>query len=63
MTPQCLYKILSIKDWRISQSMDVVDLTDADQDFIDLAREDQLDKIWKKYWDKDPEYVLLKIDT
>jgi uncharacterized protein (DUF952 family) len=63
MTPQCLYKILSIKDWRISQSMDVVDLTDADQDFIDLAREDQLDKISKKYWDKDPEYVLLKIDT
>jgi uncharacterized protein (DUF952 family) len=43
--------------------MDVVNLTDADQDFIHLAREDQLDRITKKYWDKDPEYVLLKIDT
>lgn len=63
MTPQYLYKILSVEDWKKSQSMDVVKLTDADQDFIHLAREGQLDRIVGKYWDKAPEYVVLKIDT
>lgn len=63
MTPQYLYKVLSTKDWKKSQSMEVVKLTDADRDFIHLAREDQLDRIVEKYWDKVPEYVVLKIDT
>lgn len=63
MNPQYLYKVLSVEDWKTSQSMDVVKLTDADQDFIHLAREDQLDRIMRKYWDKVPEYVVLKIDT
>jgi uncharacterized protein (DUF952 family) len=43
--------------------MEVVKLNEADQDFIHLAREDQLDRIVGKYWDKNPEYVVLKIDT
>lgn len=63
MTPQYLYKVLSIEDWKKSQNMESVKLTDADQDFIHLAREDQLDRIMGKYWDKVPEYVVLKIDT
>lgn len=63
MTPQYLYKVLSIEDWKKSQSMKVVKLTDADHDFIHLAREDQLDRIVGKYWDKDREYVVLKIDA
>lgn len=63
MTPQYLYKVLSVEDWKKSQSMEVVKLTDADQDFIHLARDDQLDRIVRKYWDKAPEYIVLKIDT
>lgn len=62
MTPQYLYKVLSVEDWKKSQNMKVVKLTDADQDFIHLARENQLDRIVAKYWDKVPEYVVLKID-
>lgn len=63
MTPQYLYKILSIEDWKKSQGMESLKLTNADQDFIHLAKEDQLDKIAGKYWDIVPEYVILKIDT
>ena len=62
MTPHYLYKVLSVEDWQKSQGMESVKLTDADQDFIHLAREDQLDRIVGKYWDKVPEYVVLKID-
>jgi uncharacterized protein (DUF952 family) len=63
MTPQYLYKVLSSEDWKKSQGMEVVKLTDADRDFIHLAKGDQLDRIVGKYWDKVPEYVVLKIDT
>ena len=63
MTPQYLYKVLSVEDWKKSQSMEVVKLTEVDQDFIHLAREDQLNRIVGKYWDEVPEYVVLKIDT
>lgn len=63
MIPQYLYKVLSIEDWKKSQGMESVKLTDADQDFIHLAKRDQLDRIVAKYWDKVPEYVVLKIDT
>lgn len=62
MPPHYLYKILSIDDWKKSQDMESVKLTDADDDFIHLAKEDQLDRIVRKYWDKVPEYVVLKID-
>ena len=63
MTPQYLYKVISVEDWTKSQGKESVKLTDADQDFIHLAREDQLGRIVGKYWDKVPEYVVLKIDT
>lgn len=63
MTPQYLYKVLSVEDWQKSQGMRSIKLTAADQDFIHLAREDQLDRIVGKYWDKVPEYVVLKIDA
>lgn len=63
MTPQCLYKVLSVEDWKQSQGRESVKLTDADQDFIHLAKKDQLDRIVGKYWDKVPEYVVLTIDT
>lgn len=62
-TPQYLYKILSIDDWKKSQGMEFVKLTDADQEFIHLARQDQLDRIAEKYWNKSNEYIVLKINT
>lgn len=62
MTPQYLYKILPVENWKKNRGMDSAKLTDADQDFIHFAREDQLDRIVGKYWDKVPEYVILKID-
>lgn len=63
MNPQYLYKVISIEDWKDSQEMESVKLTNADQDFIHLATEDQLGRIVEKYWDKVPEYVVLKINT
>lgn len=63
MTPQYLYKLLSIENWKKSQNMESVKLPDTDQDFIHFAREDQLDRIVRKYWDKITQYVVLKIDT
>ena len=58
MDPKYLYKVLSVENWKKSQIMAVVKLTDADHDFIHLAREGQLDRILKKYWDTVPEYVV-----
>lgn len=63
MTPRYLYKVLSVEDWKKSQGMESVKLADADHDFIHLAREDQLERIVKKYWSTVPEYIVLKIDT
>lgn len=63
MTPQYLYKVLSVEDWQKSQSMGSVKLAVADEDFIHLAREDQLNRIVEKYWDKIPEYVVIKIES
>ncbi len=63
MVPKYLYKIISSEDWRKSQGMESVKLSDADHDFIHLAKEDQLDKIIEKYWANIPEFVVLKIYT
>ncbi len=63
MTPQYLYKVLSVEDWKESQGMESVKLAAADHDFIHLSTEDQLNRIVEKYWGNVPEYVVLKIDT
>ena len=62
-TPKYLYKVLSIEDWKTSQSLSSVQLPPADNDFIHFSKEDQLDRIISKYWAGIPEYVILKIDT
>lgn len=62
-TPQYLYKVLSSENWDKSQSQDLVALPKEDQEFIHLAKQDQLDRIIDKYWSTVPRYVILKIDT
>lgn len=63
MTPPFLYKILSIDDWTSSQSLKSVRLPAADRDFIHLSTEDQLERIISKYWNDQPEFIVLKLDT
>lgn len=63
MTPKYLYRIISIEDWKNSQELGDVILSDADRDFIHLAKEDQLERISEKYWAHVPEFIMLKIDT
>jgi uncharacterized protein (DUF952 family) len=63
MTPEYLYKIISVEDWKKSQGMDSVKLSSGDHDFIHLSKEDQLDRIIEKYWTDTPEFIVLKIYT
>lgn len=61
-TPPFLYKVLSMDNWKASQSQNHILLSKDDWEFIHLAREDQLDRIIKKYWVKLP-FVILKLDV
>jgi len=61
--PEFLYKILSLENWKASQSRPTIQLTQDDKEFIHLSKEDQLDRIIAKYWADVPEYIILKIDT
>ncbi|MFI5343769.1 MAG: DUF952 domain-containing protein [Chlamydiales bacterium] len=61
--PQFLYKVLSMEDWKGSESQNQVKLSKSDTDFIHLSTEDQLDRIVQKYYSDVPEYVVLKIET
>ena len=61
--PSYLYKILSLENWEQSQSQSFIILPKMDKKFIHLAKKDQLDKIKKKYWSNESEYIVLKIDT
>jgi len=62
-TPAHLFKILSLENWEASQNREVVSLPPMDDLFIHLSREDQLEKILKKYWSDAQKFVILKIET
>lgn len=62
-TPQYLYKVLSLENWKQSQSAKSLVLSADDQAFIHFSREDQLERITSKYWSSVPEYMILKIHT
>ncbi len=62
-TPQYLYKILSLRNWQLSQSKDSVALSADDEAFIHFSKEDQVDRIVSKYWAEAPQIVILKIAT
>lgn len=61
--PQFLYKILSLDDWKKSQFSDRIILSKADEAFIHLSTDEQLNKIREKYWSNASEFVILKITT
>jgi uncharacterized protein (DUF952 family) len=61
--PSYLYKVLSVENWKKSQSDLTVTLSADDKDFIHFSQEDQLERITSKYWASAPEYVVLKVDT
>jgi uncharacterized protein (DUF952 family) len=63
VTPQYLYKVLSVENWKESQSAQSLKLSKDDEAFIHFSRDDQLERITAKYWAKSPEYIVLKIDT
>jgi uncharacterized protein (DUF952 family) len=62
-TPQYLYKVLSVENWEASQSALTLQLSKDDDAFIHFSTDDQLERITSKYWAKDPEHIILKIDT
>lgn len=62
-TPEYLYKILSLTDWEKSQSQVFIVMPDEDKHFIHLSKEDQLNRIIKKYWSHVPHFVILKVKT
>lgn len=61
--PQYLYKILSEELWEKSQDCEALLLSSDDDAFIHLSKEDQLDRIMKKYWFDISRYVVLKIHS
>ena len=60
--PQRLYKITTVEAWEESQSRGFLILAKIDEEFIHLAREDQLDRILSKYWAPIADYYLLTVD-
>jgi uncharacterized protein (DUF952 family) len=63
MTPQHLFKIISVENWRASEGKKTVQLSQNDEKFIHFATKDQLNDIIVKYWSGVPKYVVLKIDA
>lgn len=62
-SPQYLYKILSLRNWRATQHRKTLQLSAEDDAFIHFSTEDQLADIVRKYWADAPQYVILKIDS
>ena len=62
-SPQCLYKILSFKNWQATQNRKTVQLSAEDDAFIHFSTEEQLERIIGKYWTDAPQFVILKIDS
>lgn len=64
IAPHYLYKVTSPELWEKSQGSDVLLLTDHDEEFIHLSREDQLERIVEKFWKSHSKpYVVLKLET
>lgn len=60
--PAFLYKIMSEEDWETSQRQHKLKLGQADDQFIHLSTEEQIDKIYEKFFRGMP-VVILKIKT
>lgn len=60
--PQYLYKIVSLQQWEKSQEQNQLILSETDRDFIHLAKQDQIGRVVKKFWNHDP-HVILKLNS
>ncbi len=60
--PEALYKIVSIENWKASQSMGNLQLDAADKAFIHFSLKEQLDRIISKYWSGADRFIVLEID-
>lgn len=60
--PDYLYKIISQEDWQKSLLQNEVASSPKDEDFIHLAKEDQIVHVIQKFW-KNQNYIVLKLDS
>jgi uncharacterized protein (DUF952 family) len=58
-TPEYLYKIVSQEQWQKSLLRNEVVGSSIDDEFIHLAKEDQVDHVVKKFW-SNMDYIVLK---
>lgn len=61
--PEYLYKVVSLEDWKKSQSQIFVVLSKDDTVFVHLAQKNQLDSIIEKFWSHASGYVVLEVST
>ena len=61
--PIYLYKIIEESHWKKSEQEKKLLLTPADDDFIHLSEEHQLDGIIKKFFPGKEDVIVLKIDV
>jgi uncharacterized protein (DUF952 family) len=61
--PAHLYKVIAIDHWEKSKQEEGLFLTSADDAFIHLSEEHQLDGIIRKFFSASAEVVVLKIDV
>lgn len=61
-TPEHLYKVVSHEQWQTSLDQQKIVLSSMDDDFIHLAKEDQVAHIVRKFWGNG-DYIVLKLDS
>ncbi|MBM3191030.1 MAG: peptide deformylase [Chlamydiae bacterium] len=61
--PQYLYKILSYRQWLVTEKAEEVAVASNDDLFIHLSKKDQVDKTLVKYFIGEDRAVVLKLDT
>lgn len=59
-TPKYLYKVVSHEQWQKSLLQNVVVGSSIDEEFIHLAKEDQMNHVVKKFWNN-MDYIVLKL--
>ena len=60
--PEYLYKVVSQEQWQMSRHHHKIVLPSMDDDFIHLAKEDQVAHIVRKFWDN-KDHIILKLAT
>lgn len=59
-TPDYLYKIISPEQWEQSLLQHEIAISSLDEDFIHLAKEDQVASVVQKFWNN-KNYIVLKL--